>query len=114
MARFLISFNDGDMLIPDGEFEKIAEESHKVVRELKAAGAWIFGGGFHTYSPVVVDENGTITKGPIRQSDVVLGGFSVIEVATSEEAYEWAAKIAKSCRCPQEVREFIDDPESIN
>jgi hypothetical protein len=44
----------------------------------------------------------------------VLGGFSVLEVADTEAAYFWAAKIAKSCRCPQEVREFIDDPESVN
>ena len=114
MARFIISFNDGDMVIPDGEWGTIAEESHKVVREIKAAGAWIFGGGFHDYTPVVVDENGNVTDGPIRKSDVVLGGFSVIDVATREDAYMWAAKIAKSCRCLQEVREFIDDPESVN
>ncbi|MEN9749398.1 MAG: hypothetical protein RL149_476 [Actinomycetota bacterium] len=114
MARFLISFNDGDMQVADHEWETVAEDSHRVVREAKAAGVWIFGGGFHTYSPVVVTEDGVVTQGPITKSDVVLGGFSVLEVANREEAYAWAAKIAKSCRCPQEVREFIDDPESVN
>ena len=102
------------MQVADDEWELVAEESHAVVREAKAAGVWIFGGGFHTYEPVVVSEDGTVTPGPITKSDVVLGGFSVLEVANRDEAYFWAAKIAKGCRCPQEVREFIDDPKSVN
>ncbi|MEO0025065.1 MAG: hypothetical protein RL196_1506 [Actinomycetota bacterium] len=114
MARFIISFNDGDMQVADHEWQQVADDSHAVVAEAKAAGVWIFGGGFHDYSPVVVAEDGTVTPGPIKRSDVTLGGFSVIEVADSSEAYKWAAKIAKGCRCPQEVREFIDDPESVN
>jgi hypothetical protein len=114
MPRFIISFNDGDMKFDMSELPAVAEASHRVVREAKAAGVWIFGGGFHTYEPVVVTEDGTVTPGPITPSDVVLGGFSVLEVANAEEAYKWAAKIAKGCRCPQEVREFIDDPESVN
>jgi len=64
--------------------------------------------------PRALDEDGNVTSGPITKSDVVLGGFSVLEVQDAAAAYEWAAKIAKSCRCPQEVREFIDDPESVN
>lgn len=114
MARFIISFNDGDMNVADDEWQQVADESHAVVSEAKAAGVWIFGGGFHTYDPVVVTQDGTVTPGPIAKSKVVLGGFSVIEVKDAQEAYVWAAKIAKSCRCPQEVREFIDDPASIN
>ena len=114
MSRFIVSFNDGDMKVADDEWQQVADESHAVVREAKAAGVWIFGGGFHTYDPGVVNENGEGTRGPITKSDVVLGGFSVLEVENTEDAYKWAAKIAKGCRCPQEVREFIDDPESVN
>jgi hypothetical protein len=114
LARFIISFNDGDMKFAAEELEQVASDSHAVVAEAKAAGVWIFGGGFHDYSPVVVTEDGTVTEGPITKSDVTLGGFSVLEVKDAHEAYFWAAKIAKSCRCPQEVREFIDDPESVN
>ena len=114
MPRYIISFNDGDMQVADDQWEQVADESHAVVREAKATGVWIFGGGFHTYQPVVVSEDGTITPDPITKSDVVLGGFSVIEVKDAQEAYFWAAKIAKGCRCPQEVREFTDDPQSVN
>jgi len=114
MRRYLISFNDGDMTFPREELAQVAEESHAVVREAKAAGVWIFGGGFEGFETVVVDEDGEVTRGPIKHSDVHIGGFSIIEVETEEEAHYWAAKIAKSCRCKQEVREFIFDPESTN
>lgn len=114
MARFLISFNDGDMKVADDQWQQVADDSHAVVREAKAAGVWIFGGGFHSYDPSVVTEDGKVTRGPLIKSEVVLGGFSVIEVENAEQAHFWAAKIAKVCRCPQEVREFIDDPESVN
>jgi hypothetical protein len=86
MARFIISFNDGDMKVAEDEWQQVAEESHAVVREAKAAGVWIFGGGFHSYEPVVVTQDGEVTKGPITKSDVVLGGFSVLEVKSAEEA----------------------------
>jgi hypothetical protein len=32
-------------------------------------------------------------------------------VATREEAQAWAAKIAAACRCAQDVREIMADPE---
>lgn len=107
-------FNDGDMQVADDEWEQVGEESHAVVREIKTAGAWLFGGGFFEDKPVVVNANGEVRQGPITPSDVRLGGFSVIEVETEADAYFWAAKIAKSCRCDQEVREMIYDPESTN
>ena len=112
MKRFTIHFNDGDMNFPVSELPQVAEDSHAVLREAKAAGVWIFGGGFFEDKPVVVTEDGVVKPGPIKASDVRLGGFSVIEVASEDEAYKWAAKIAKGCRCPQEVREMIYDSES--
>ncbi len=100
MPRFIISFNDGDMQVADDEWQQVADESHAVVRAAKAAGVWIFGGGFHTYEPVVVSQDGVVKQGPITKSDVVLGGFSVLEVKDAEEAYYWAAKIAKAALGP--------------
>ena len=66
MPRYLISFDDGSMdHIPDEDWPSVGEASHRVVREAKAAGVWIFGAG-----------------------------------------------IAAACRCTQEVREIMFDPES--
>jgi hypothetical protein len=44
------------------------------------------------------------------ESKAYIGGFSVVDVPSREEALEWAAKIAVACRCAQEVREFLSDP----
>ena len=112
MKRFIIMFNDGDMQVADDEWQEVADESHAVVREAKEAGVWVFGGGFFEDRPWVVREDGSVTDGPITNSKVRLGGFSVLNCENEEQANFWAAKIAKSCRCPQEVREMIWDDES--
>ena len=51
-----------------------------------------------------------VTDGPYPETKEVVGGFSVVNVATREEALAWAAKTAVACRCAQEVREFMPDP----
>jgi hypothetical protein len=34
------------------------------------------------------------------------GGFCVLDLPSREDAIRWAGKIAKACRCSQELREF--------
>ena len=48
----------------------------------------------------VVATDGTVTDGTYPEA---IGGFSIIEVPTREEALQWAAKVAAACRCAQEV-----------
>lgn len=113
MPRYLISFDDGSMdHIPEEDWPVVGEVSHAVVREAKAAGVWIFGGGVLRQQAAIVATDGTITAGPVPEAKAVIGGFSIIEVRSREEALIWAARIAKSCRCSQEVREIMFDPES--
>jgi hypothetical protein len=64
------------------------------------------GGLGHRASIVATD--GTVIDGPDPEA---IGGFSVIEVPSREEALQWAAKQAAACRCAQEVWEFMPDPE---
>jgi hypothetical protein len=40
-----------------------------------------------------------------------IGGFTLINVPSREEALQWAARIAIACRCAQEVRAIGADPE---
>ena len=110
--RFLISFDDGAMTFPEEDFPAVAEASHAVVREAKAAGVWIFGGGILNQQASIVATDGSVSDGPYPETKAVIGGFSIIEVPSREEALMWAAKIAASCRCAQEVREIMYDPES--
>ena len=41
------------------------------------------------------------------ESKAYIGGFSVVDVPSREEALDWAGRIAVACRCAQEVREFV-------
>lgn len=40
------------------------------------------------------------------------GGFTVLKPPSREEAVAWGARIAKACRCDQELRAFNFDPQS--
>lgn len=105
MSRYLISFDDGAMTFPDEDLPAVAEAADAVVREAEAAGVWVFGGGLHSHEEVsVVGTDETVTDGP--ESKAYIGGFSVLDVPSREDALEWARKIAVACRCAQEVREF--------
>lgn len=111
--RYLISFDDGAMdHIPAEDWAAVGEASHAVVEQAKAAGVWIWGGGVERQRASIVGTDGTVVPGPAPESKAVIGGFSIIEVSSREEALAWAAKIAAACRCAQEVRELIYDPES--
>ena len=83
-----------------------------MVAEAKAAGVWIFGGGLQRQQASIVAGDGTVADGPFPETKAVVGGFSILEVPTREEALRWAAKLAEACRCAQEVREIMYDPES--
>ena len=113
MPRYLISFDDGSMdHIPDEDLPAVSEATHAVVAEAKDAGVWIFGAGVERQQATIVGTDGTITDGPVPEAKAVIGGFSIIEVPSREEALAWAARIAAGCRCAQEVREIMYDPES--
>ena len=113
MTQYLISFNDGAMdHIPDGDWADVGKAAHAVVQEAVTAGVWVFGAGLERQRASIVATDGMVTDGPYPETKEVIGGFSVVDVATREEALAWAAKTAVACRCAQEVRELMPDPET--
>jgi hypothetical protein len=110
MTRYLISFDDGWMDFPEEDLPDVGAAAHAVVRQAQDAGVWVFGGGLHSQRASVVATDGTVTDGPYPETKEVIGGFSILDVSSREEALEWAAKVASACRCAQEVREIMDDP----
>ena len=91
MAKYLISFPSTAMLVPDGELEAVGRDAHAVIEEAKAAGVYVFAGGIdEAVPPVLVSADGTFSAG----------------------GYSWAARLAKACRCHQELRVFGFDPAS--
>ena len=56
--------------------------------------------------------DGSVSDGPYPETKAVVGGFSILDVPSREQALQWAAKIAAARRCAQEVREIMPDPEA--
>lgn len=113
MTKYLISFPSPAMVIPEQDWASVGEDSHAVIREAKRAGVYVFGGGINEdVLPLMVAADGTATNQTYPQTRELNGGFCALELPSREAAIEWAAKIAKACRCAQELREFGYDPES--
>jgi hypothetical protein len=110
VTRYLISFDDGTMTIPEEDLDDVGKAAHEVVEEAQRAGVWITGAGVQSQRASVVTTDGTISDGPYPESKAILGGFAIVDVSSREEALEWAAKFAVACRCAQEVRELMHDP----
>jgi len=118
MPRYLISFEKGAMdHIPEEDMPEVGKAAHAVCQEAKDAGVFRFGGGLRyddgDVEHAVVDTDGLVTDGPYPESKELIGGVTIVEVPTREEALRWAAKIATACRCPQDVRKFMHDPDLV-
>ena len=104
MTQYAIYFHQqwvGDH--PEEWFLSRVEPSTAVVDEMEAAGVLVFAGGLVEDMSQAFSADGTsgtmvVTDGPYTETTEYLGGITIIEVATIEEAREWAAKVAKGCR----------------
>jgi hypothetical protein len=113
MAKYLISFPSAAMVASGGELEVASRDSHAVIEEAKAAGVYVFGGGIdESVPPVLVSADGTFAAGGYPWAPRLDGGFAVLELPSREDAIAWAARIARACRCAQELRVFGFDPAS--
>jgi hypothetical protein len=113
MAKYLISFPSAAMIVPEGELESVGRDANAVIEEAKAAGVYVFAGGIDEGVPtVLVAADGTIAEGGYAWAPPLNGGFTVLELPSRDEAVAWAARIAKACRCDQELRVFGFDQQS--
>ena len=113
MAKYLISFPSAAMVVPDDEWETVGRDAHAVIDEAKAAGVYVFAGGIdEAVPPALVSADGVVAEGGYPWAPSLDGGFTVLELPSREEAVVWAARIAKACRCSQELRVFQLDPQS--
>ena len=113
MAKYLISFPSAAMVVADGELEAVGHDARAVIDEAKAAGVCVFAGGIDEgVPPVLVCANGAVAMGGYSWAPTLDGGFTVLELPSRDEAIAWAARIAKACRCDQELRVFGFDPKT--
>ena len=61
---------------------------------------------------MLVSGEGEVAEGGCAWAPALDGGFTVLELPSREAAIEWAARLAKACRCAQELRVFMFDPAS--
>jgi hypothetical protein len=109
MTQYLITFpSDAMNHIPDEEMPEVGRAAHAVCQELIDAGVYLFTGGLEEEPANLVGTDGTVTEGP--RPDFI-GGITIVDVPSREDALKWAAKIAAACRCTQEVRAIGFDPE---
>ena len=95
MTRYLISLRAHAMdHIPGEDMPAVAKAAHAVVQEAVNAGVFVCSGGLDQQASIVATD-GTITDGPYPEA---IGGLTVVEVPSREEALRWAAKIAVACR----------------
>jgi len=113
MPNYLISFPASAMNVPAADLAAVGEAARQVIREAKAAGVYAFAGGINAaVAPLMVAADGTGSQATYPQTREFDGGFCVLRLPSRDAALQWAARIAKACRCAQELREFGDDPES--
>jgi hypothetical protein len=109
MTQYLISFNARAMDdLPEGDMPAVANAAHAVVQEAINAGVYVSAGGLEDQPASIVATDGTVTDGPYPEA---IGGYTLIDVPSREDALDWAARIAAACRCAQEMREIGFDPE---
>lgn len=100
MKQYLLSIYQPDGPAPEPEvLEPIIRELNALNEELRAAGAWVFAAGLQPPdSATVLQARGDdvlVTDGPYTEGKEHLGGFTVIQVETEDEALEWSRKLAR-------------------
>jgi hypothetical protein len=116
MKHYLLSIQQPDGAPPPPEIlDPIMRDVAAFDEELKAAGAWVFGGGLHepgTATVVRVKDNEVLTiDGPYVEGKEHVGGLTIITAPDLDSALEWGRKLARVIApLPIEVRPFQGDP----
>lgn len=116
MAKYLLSTYSVEGVVGDPMTDEEMQLSWKQIQalneEMKAAGAWVFGGALHDpdTATVVRLSGGEVltTDGPFAESKEHLGGFYIIEAEDLDAALGWASKATAAVGRPIEVRPLVD------
>jgi hypothetical protein len=93
----VMSDEASETALPASDMDKTAAQHLAVSRELDAAGKYVGGYrlrfGRDATTIRIRDRKHVVLDGPFSESKEVLGGFHLIDVASKEEAIEWAKKL---------------------
>ena len=126
MAKYMLIMRGSDESMAkmmSTPFEEMLETMGRFNQEMIRAGVLVAAEGLDDPSQtVVVDFSGeapVVTDGPYGETKELFGGFYLIDVATKEEAVEWAKRVPAITGSKCEVRrvpgieEFPQDNEWI-
>lgn len=110
MTHYMIHFNQqwvGDH--PEEWYDSRGPLARAVVAQMREAGVLVFAGGLieeidEAVGVDVVDDQPVFLDGPYAPGHEYVGGLTIVDVATEDEARMWAGKIAVACGWPQEMR----------
>ena len=117
MKQYMVAthYVEGEELPSAEVMQQLYAQVEAVNEEIRAAGAWVFGGGLlppDTATVVrVADGATTMTDGPFAEAKEQIGGFWVLKCKDLDEALAWAEKCSVACMSPIEVRPFGDEAE---
>ncbi len=97
------------------QFEELAASTYQYIEDLVKAGVFIAAEGLDDAGEsVVVDFSGetpVVTDGPYGETKELFGGYFLLEVASKQEAVEWATRIPAVTGSKIEVRRVAGDDE---
>jgi len=117
MTQYLLAINQPDGPPPPSvDLDKVMTDVNVMLREMKAAGAWVFNGALHPASTATVirQQGGDVVMadGPYAEGKEHIGGLCIIEAPDLDAALEWARKLARAVApLPIEVRPLQDERE---
>ncbi len=112
MKQYLLSvcYPAGSKQPAPAALQKIMYDVGAVQQEMRAAGAWVFGGGLDVPAAARVVQPGrkaTTTDGPFIETKEVIGGITIVKAPDFDAALEWGRKLAQATTTPIEVRAFF-------
>jgi hypothetical protein len=96
-------------------FEELAATTYSYIEELVKAGVFVEAAGLGDAAEgVVVDFSGetpVVTDGPYGETKELFGGYFLLDVASKQEAIEWAKRVPSVTGSKIEVRRVAGDDE---
>ncbi len=96
-------------------FEELAATTYRYIEELVEAGVFVAAEGLDDAAQgVVVDFSGetpVVTDGPYGETKELFGGYFMLDVASKQEAVEWATRVPSVTGSKIEVRRVAGDDE---
>ena len=98
------------------DWQALAASTYTFIEELMKAGVFVEASGLDDAGgSVVVDFSGeapVVTDGPYGETKELFGGYFLLDVASKQEAVEWAKRVPAAPGSKIEVRRVAGDDET--